>query len=71
MTSRALKAVVGPALFWTCLVGSAFVGIGGMGLQGASDAEIRYLWIWGGIFAAMTFLIAIIVFSVRCNDIDP
>lgn len=72
MISRIAKIAVGPALFWAMLVGSAFVGIGGMSLEGAgaSDAGIRALWHGGGIVAGLTFLVAMIVLGARKTPTD-
>jgi hypothetical protein len=67
MIARIAKNVVGPAFFWMCLVGSAFAGIGGMSVQGAnaSNADIHRLWQGDAILAAVTFLVAAIVFARR------
>jgi len=71
MVSQIAKRIVYPALYWTLLVSSAFVGIGGMSIQAAPDRVIRLLWINDGILAAFTFLVAIIVFAVRSKKTSP
>lgn len=72
MIVRFVKTVVGPALLWAVFVGSAFVGIGGMSVEGAgaSDAAIRALWQGGGILTGLTFLFAMIVFGMRKRTAD-
>lgn len=67
MIARIAKTVVGPALLWACLVGSAFAGIGGMSVEGggASDSQIHRLWEGDTVLAALTFVVAVIFFSLR------
>ena len=72
MIRRIAKTVVGPALFWAVLMGSAFIGIGGMSIEGAgaSDAGIRALWQGGGMLTGLAFLLAMIVFGIRGKPAD-
>lgn len=67
MIARIARTVVGPAFLWACIVGSAFGGIGGMSVQGggASDAEIGRFWQGDAILTTLTFVVALIVFTIR------
>jgi hypothetical protein len=65
MVSRIVKGILGPALWWTVLVSSAFIGIGGMSQQAAPERVIRILWLDDGIVAVTTFSVAIAIFTLR------
>jgi hypothetical protein len=57
------------AMMWTLLIGSAFIGIGGLGLEGAaaSDVEIHALWKVGTVLAIVTFSVAFVFSSIRAH----
>jgi hypothetical protein len=64
---RTATTVVGNAFLWAVLVGSAFIGIGGMSAEGAgaSNVEIQHLWQGDAILTGLTFLVALIIFAMR------
>jgi len=67
MIMRYVRSVVLPALWWTLLVAAAFVGIGGLSLEGggASDQAIQRLWEIDGLLASATFITAFVLFAKR------
>jgi hypothetical protein len=70
MILRYMRFILGPALGWALLAGSAFVGIGGMGLQGTSDKEINVLWKTGAIITVISFAVAFLLFARRPRRAD-
>jgi len=64
---RTLRKVVGPAALLALFVGSGFVGIGGISVEGAgaSDVQIHRLWQGDAVLTGVTFIIACIVIALR------
>jgi hypothetical protein len=64
---RYLRSVALPALWCTLLMATAFVGIGGLSLEGAgaSDLAIQRLWKVGGLLTIATFVTALVIFAKR------
>jgi hypothetical protein len=70
MSFRYVQFVLVPALGWAFLLGTAFVGVGGLGLQGTSDVEIQRLWQVAGTLTVISFVVALAVFAVRARHRD-
>jgi len=66
---RYLRLVLGPALLCAIFVGSAFAGIGGMGLTGTSEMEVLRLWEASAVLAIFGFLIALYIFTRRLRSL--
>jgi hypothetical protein len=73
MILRYVRCTVGPALWWTLLLTSAFVGIGGMSLLGSSDSDqdFRRFWQAAAVLAIVSFIVALAIFARRTSAGRP
>jgi hypothetical protein len=56
------------ALWWTLLLSTGWVGIGGMSLGSASDAAIKRLWEAAALIAGVTFIVVFTTFLLRSGS---